>query len=286
MNNINYYLSIILKYKFWIIGITIIATLIAIIITSPKISPQVYEIKHEYKLKTLPELADIDSYFIINSLKKNSQFQQNIISKYNTAQEPLNKENFFKKIIVKIDKVGKLTIIVKYLNKNTGVAIAKDIYTTVNQKIHQAVCLGYFHEIDFRKQKIAIKQQEIDSVAQKLIQQNAEFYPYKNNLKLLISANMNPNIIYNQSLLTYYSNDINKLNNEIKEFELIINNPVTYLKSINNYNLNNIKTIPNRMLITILTFLITLFCSFFFFIIKDSQLLSISKNKEILSQQK
>src|SRR5574344_543794 len=266
MNNINYYLSIIWNQKIKILVICAVASLIAVIVTMPQICPRLYEAKYEYKLKNIPELINIDVTGVIIQAKKKHDIEPKIIAKYSHIADPITAENFNKRVIYNVDKVGKVSIIVKHKDKKTAVNIANDLFTLLNHKIHDAVCVDYFAKIQLNYQKIELKKQEIDSVKQQLSQKKS-LNSYQ-QLHKTFSGEMDPDIIYNQSLLMNYSMDIDKINTEIQEFDVIIKTPTVYLRSINNYNLNNVKIIPNRIVITSFTLFITLIGSMLFFILK------------------
>jgi hypothetical protein len=186
MDNTIEILSRLLPRKYWILGITLTITMIGLVIKIPDIKKGEYEVIKELFVINVPSNVKMDfNKYALNFVEKPSV--KKALSKKFNLQEP--------QVYVSFGKNKSICFSAVNSDPNLAQDIVMELIEMFNQKINSIVNETVILNIEKTDYLIALKQQQIDSVKQRLIglyEQNEMVYTpnsYLSNFDKMTNTN-------------------------------------------------------------------------------------------------
>ncbi len=289
MNTIGYYLQLIIKRKYWIAGIFIITILVAFLYTLPSVKKPLYTVYSEFCINDISRRININLNRYITDQIKSNEVKNHILAKYGShvTDNSLSNKNYNQRILV--SSVNNMCISLAVMDESPENAeqIINDIMHLISEDINFLINKQYEEDMNELKYQIEIKNNQLDSLKQKIIEIDKQIIKKLNKgkftkdlsiiynkdflIKQEILFKKNPDFMVTEKLIGKYINDLGFYINNYHSllFNIHQNNKLDYFHIIKPANAESPAVYPDRVKLLIGVGFLSLVFSISLFVLVD-----------------
>lgn len=251
MKELQVYIDVVWRKKWWIVAASIVAAAIAFVLTLPVFSPKLYGVRLYVETYTIPYKTPQETVALWKNYLESDSCKKLVLSRFGEivdATTHFNESNYESRVKVAM-RNRDLLFYIKHENTEKACEIANFLADLYNNKMRQLL-LPYFKAEKAKKELILQQIQfRLDSL--------------QNEKEQLVEI-CERCVLGHKAILTL--DDYERYSNEICEINAEISVVRDYANVLTKANPQNATIYPKRAEIIFATFLLTLFASILFFV--------------------